>query len=223
MAIRQTKSRVFHGGDTPFHTSISVVSIRWAAVQVWIVMVILLLAVASTPAVASSGGDRGGDANKGRAVLERTGCLNCHSLDGTGDGSAGDLALRSIFHRQSPSETAAEMWNHAPKMWELIAAEGKEVPRVTLADAENVYAFFRSSRYFDPRGEVIRGKAVFSDKGCGSCHYLGSDSGGEKRGPRVSEWSTQFDTASWTSSLWNHAETMLREMDATGKEWPTIS
>jgi cytochrome c551/c552 len=184
---------------------------------------ILFLAIATTHSVASYGGDLGGDASDGRAVIERSGCLNCHSLDGSGDGLAGDLAFRSIFHQQSPSKTAAEMWNHAPKMWELIAAEGQGIPEVSRKDAEDVYAFFRSARYFEPRGEVIHGKAVFSEKGCARCHQTGSETDGAQGGPRVGDWSTQFDTAAWTSSLWNHAQTMFREMDATRVEWPTMS
>ena len=56
------------------------------------------------------------------------------------------------MHRQSPAETAAEMWNHAPKMWELMKAEGNEIPEVSRADAEDVYAFFYSIlEEFGPR------------------------------------------------------------------------
>jgi cytochrome c551/c552 len=223
MANRRTKLQASVCGDTTFHSAITVVSNQRLSIQNRFVLAVLLFAVILIPAVASSGGNRGGVASEGRAVIERAGCLNCHSLDGSGGGSASDLAFRSIMYRQAPAETAAEMWNHAPKMWKLLTAEGKEIPTLSRSDAEDVYAFFRSARYFDLRGEVIRGKEVFTDKGCAGCHQIGFASEAEGRGPHVSEWTTQFDTAAWTSSLWNHARAMLREMEATGLGWPTIS
>ncbi len=223
MLNRPMESQEFHRGGSPHRAEKILAAFRWPAIQGWPIVAILFLAIVTTHPVASLGNDRGGDASNGRAVIKRSGCLNCHSLDGSGDGSAGDLASRSIFRRQSPSETAAEMWNHAPEMWELITAEGKGIPEVSRKDAEDVYAFFRSARYFEPRGEVIHGKAVFSEKGCARCHQIGSETDAAKSGPRVGDWSTQFDTAAWTSSLWNHGQTMFREMDATGVEWPTIS
>ena len=223
MVNRRTNSRDFGCDETGIRTGESMISAWRPAIRTWIVISVLVSAIAATPALAMGEGNQGGDAKAGKAVIERSGCLKCHSIGGSGNDSAPDLAFRSIFHRQSPAETAAKMWNHAPKMWELMKGEAIEIPGVSRADAEDVYAFFRSARYFDLRGEVIRGKKVFSEKGCRTCHQLISQSAAEGGGPPVSEWNTHFDTAEWTSSLWNHAGTMLGKMEASGIDWPTFS
>jgi cytochrome c551/c552 len=193
------------------------------AVQIRISVIVLLLATVASSAFAAEGTGGGGDPAAGKAVIESSGCLSCHSVNGNGNGTAGDLALRVFSHQQSPAGTAAAMWNHAPEMWELMRTEGSQVSGVTRTEAEDVFAFFRSARYFDLRGEVIRGKKIFSEKGCASCHQLSSQVASAAAGPPVGEWKTLFDTAAWTSSLWNHAGTMLEDMERSGLDWPILS
>jgi cytochrome c2 len=94
---------------------------------------------------------------------------------------------------------------------------------VSVFDAEDVFAYFRSARYFELRGEVIEGKKVFSEKACASCHQLDSRDGRTTGAPPVDEWDTLFDTAAWTSSLWNHAGTMFEEMERSAMGWPTLT
>jgi cytochrome c2 len=183
----------------------------------------LLAALAASPILAMDGAYGGGDPDSGRTVIERSGCLSCHSIKGNGNGEAGDLAFRSISHRQSPAETAAEMWNHAPDMWDSVRTGGDLDSVVTPAEAEDVFAYFRSARYFDLRGEVIRGKRVFSEKGCASCHQLESGESPASAGPPVDQWKTLFDTAGWTSSLWNHAGSMLELMERSKTAWPLFT
>lgn len=184
---------------------------------------VTLMVVVAYSGPGADAGTSGGDPAAGRVVIERSGCLACHSVNGNGEGSARDLAFRSVFHRQSPAETAAVMWNHAPKMWESMGDGDAVAVSVSASDAEDVFAYFRSVRYFDLRGEVIQGKKVFSEKGCASCHHFDSRAGRTTDAPPISEWDTLFDTAAWTSSLWNHAGTMFEEMERSGKAWPNLS
>lgn len=186
-------------------------------------MAVALMVVLASSAAFANAGTSGGDPAAGRAVIERSGCLACHTVNGNGDGSARDLAFRSVFHRQSPAETAAVMWNHAPKMWESMGDGDAVSVSVSVSDAEDVFAYFRSVRYFDLRGEVIQGKKIFSKKGCASCHELDTQTGRTTDASPISEWDTLFDTAAWTSSLWNHAGTMFEEMERSGKAWPNLS
>src|SRR4029077_8790202 len=99
-------------------------------------------------------------AEQGAEVLRRENCLLCHSLQGEGGTSAPDLARR-VAQNFTPAALASLMWNHAPTMWAEIAAKNIPMPRLTQADAENLFAYLYSVRFFDRLGDAGRGKQLF--------------------------------------------------------------
>jgi len=93
---------------------------------------------------------------------------------------------------------------------------------MSKADADDLFAYFWSLRYFDPRGEAIRGKRLFTDKQCGTCHSLTSDAkAGE--GPPVADWAGLSDPELLAQQLWNHSSAMEQAMVERGMEWPEFS
>lgn len=164
----------------------------------------------------------GADAQRGRAVLEARHCLDCHALGGSGAGIAPDLARRSITAQHTPSELAALIWNHGPEMWDMMEARSLQVEPLSKTDADAVFAYFWALRYFDPRGDAIRGKELFASKQCASCHGLTSQAGLDAA-PPVSEWSGVNDAVLWSQQLWNHSTSMEQAMAQRGMKWPTFT
>jgi cytochrome c2 len=162
------------------------------------------------------------DAERGREVLARHNCLACHELEGDGAGTAPDLARRSISEEYSPTGLAALMWNHGPAMWEELGEQGMELPPLGETEAEDLFAYFWTLRYFDLRGEAIRGKQLFASKQCNSCHAL-EETTGQQTAPPVSDWSALTDPIDWAQDLWNHSGPMLQEFRDRDVQFPTFS
>ncbi len=162
-----------------------------------------------------------GDARRGSEIFERRNCTLCHSIRGVGGTTAPDLARRST-RDFTPAALAAVMWNHAPAMWRAMAAKNIQVPALGSTEVIDLYAYFYSIRFFDLPGDAGRGKAVFAAKKCGTCHAL-TPAEGQRRGPPVSQWPAIADRVRWTEQMWNHATTMMQEMEKSGVRWPTFT
>lgn len=162
-----------------------------------------------------------GDAQKGAEVLRRRQCTACHSVQGTGGGSAPDLGRRSP-RGFAPATLAAMMWNHGPAMWRSMAERNLPVPELTTTEINDLYAYFYSLRYFDPPGDAGRGKDVFVSKSCSSCHTL-SAAEPRKKGAAVTDWPALADPVLWTQHMWNHGSRMAAEMEQAGMAWPSFT
>jgi cytochrome c2 len=117
---------------------------------------------------------------------------------------------------------AATMWNHGPEMWRAMAARSLEVPSLGATEIADLYAHFYSIRYFDRAGDAARGKIVFANKKCSTCHAL-TPAEVQRRGPPVSQWPAIADRIRWTAHMWNHGGTMMAEMEKSGIRWPTFT
>jgi cytochrome c2 len=170
------------------------------------------------------GADSGsaGNSNRGREILEDRQCLACHSVAGEGAGTAADLGRRSVTSQHSPAGLAALMWSHGPTMWDQMRSQSMQISPMSKADADDLFAYFWSLRYFDPRGEAIRGKRLFSSKKCDTCHSLNSKAAAGE-GPPVSGWAGLSDPELWAKQLWNHSSAMESAMVERGMPWPEFS
>jgi len=107
-------------------------------------------------------------------------------------------------------------------MWDQMRSESIQVSPMTKADADDIFAYFWSLRYFDPPGEAVRGKRLFASKQCDTCHSLTSESAvGEP--PPVSDWAGLSDPELWAQNLWNHSTAMEFAMIERGMRWPEFS
>lgn len=159
-----------------------------------------------------------GNSSRGEQVLKEQGCLDCHGANR----SEGDLGRRSPFRSQSPCETAASIWNHAPDIFSALERESIVRPQLTRSQAEDLFAYFRAARYFAVRGEAVRGKEVFEAKGCDGCHSLSKTTETAGAAP-VEEWTSPADVSEWATALWNHIEVMTASFEKGGLEWPQFT
>lgn len=174
---------------------------------------ILALAPACAPLIA-------GDAQRGAEVLRRENCLACHSVRGEGAHAAPDLGRRTA-QRYTPAVLASVMWNHAPAMWGAMAAKSITPPRLSAQDADDLFAYFLSTRFFDHPGEAERGKQLFSQKACSECHSLKEAGAGP--GKPVSQWTVFGDPVLLVSEMWNHSGQMAKAFSEHKRKWPTLT
>jgi mono/diheme cytochrome c family protein len=171
------------------------------------------------------------DAQRGAEVLKRERCVECHTVAGRG-GAAG--VPRDLGKRQAqaftPAHLASAMWNHAPQMWDALAAKGISTPRLREQDSEDLFAYLYSLQFFDRPGDVAQGAVVFEEKGCSSCHPL--DSSDKKRGARgpakgpgapTAMWSSVSDPVLLVQQMWNHASTMNNAQAAMHIRWVKVT
>jgi cytochrome c2 len=163
-----------------------------------------------------------GNSNRGRKILEDRQCLACHSVAGEGAGTAASLGRRSVTSQHSPAGLAALMWSHGPSMWDQMRSRSMQISPMSKADADDLFAYFWSLRYFDPRGEAIRGKRLFSSKKCDTCHSLTAKAGVDE-GPPVADWAGLSDPELWAIQLWNHSSAMESAMVERGMDWPEFT
>jgi mono/diheme cytochrome c family protein len=159
-----------------------------------------------------------GSVVRGEALLEDKACLSCHSLNGRGGSRAPDFAAFS-GRNKTPSGLASAMWNHSPKMWAEYRTQNREVPALTSFEVADLFTYFYSIFYFAPQGDVDRGRAVFEQKNCLSCHAGILDRALMRRG----SWIESRDPAVWAEQMWNHASEMDSAVINRGLAWPSLS
>jgi cytochrome c2 len=79
----------------------------------------------------------------------------------------------------------------------------------------DLISYLFAQRYFEVSGNAARGRRVYTEKGCDSCHTLGSGSG---RGPDLTH--SGAAPISIATALWNHGPMMLQTMHQQQVVWP---
>ncbi|MGC8881589.1 MAG: c-type cytochrome [Bryobacteraceae bacterium] len=158
-----------------------------------------------------------GDSARGAQVFQEQKCIVCHSVNGKGGKSAPDLG-QTVGRGYTPATLAAQMWNHAPKMWESIERASLKPPKLTTQQAADLYAYFYSARFFEKKGDAARGKKLFAEKGCAGCHQ-GAGGGA----PDVSQWPAITDPIELARQMWNHSPQMKGAMEAKKTALPKIT
>jgi mono/diheme cytochrome c family protein len=170
--------------------------------------------------LAACGASLPADSARGERLFETLHCIECHKIYGRGGTSAPDLG-RMMNRDFSPSSLAATMWNHAPRMWAAMRAQGISAGNLDELAAADLFAFFYAARFFEKPGDAGRGKRLFSDKRCATCHGL------EDRkiptAPAVTQWDAVSDPIGLSSALWNHAAGMRQEFARRRLAWPDLT
>ena len=160
------------------------------------------------------------DSTRGAALFTTLSCVQCHSVNGKGGGSAPDLG-RLADRNFTPSSLAATMWNHAPAMWSAMQAANVPRPNVDEQAADDLFAYFYSTRFFEKPGDAARGKRLFTARGCAGCHGLTAEI--QSGIPPVSRWQDLNRPFALSEAMWNHMPRMLAAMQARRIAWPTLS
>ncbi len=155
----------------------------------------------------------------GSRVFGTKGCVKCHSINGLGGAVGPDLGR--IAQRRSFHELAAAMWNHLPVMSEAMREYGIARQEMDAREAGDLIAFLFTLDYFDPPGDVERGKLLFSEKKCVVCHQVGVYGG--VIGPALDFLSQYGSPILVAAAMWNHGPAMAREMEAKGIVRPSFS
>jgi len=82
-----------------------------------------------------------GDPDRGRQWVAKKGCLDCHSLNGTGGSMAGDLA--DADHVDSPAAFISALWNHLTVQRDPERSRTDTWPQLTPQEASDIAAYFR--------------------------------------------------------------------------------
>jgi mono/diheme cytochrome c family protein len=135
----------------------------------------------------------------GADLFTAKGCAGCHT---------GANALESKLRNQSLTDIAADMWNHQPSM-------KNPPPTLTPDEMRRVLGYIWEREYFQGNGDAARGKKVFAEKACASCH--GQPSSGA---PSLAKGKDAYSDVSMVSALWQHGPTMLQNMKQKSIAWP---
>jgi cytochrome c2 len=141
-----------------------------------------------------------GRAREGEKLFQRKGCTRCHAVGGIGGTSGPDLgSARSS--RSRPDQLIVAMWNHAPRMWERMRAEGLDYPALDAQEMADVFAYLYAARAVEEAGDAARGRQLWETKGCARCHAAG-ERATEPRG--LEGIRKAAAPVAWATAMWNH-------------------
>src|SRR6266545_3026486 len=126
--------------------------------------------------------DERGDARSGKSLFAEKHCIECHAVGKEG-GRTGPR-LDTLPRGMPPLQIAQDLWNHGPVMVPAMRARKLEVPTFRGNEIIDLFAYLRtqgqrrSARAFKSAGDPVKGKAIFSSKGCATCHSVYGRGGG---------------------------------------------
>ena len=140
--------------------------------------------------------------DSGEALFQSKGCGGCHT---------GKLALESRLHNQTLTQIAADMWDHQPSM--------KQPPPVlSQEEMRQIISYIWARQYFRGDGSADRGKKVFADKSCATCHNNPASGA-----PTLSKGKEAYSDITMVSTLWQHGPRMLEMMNQKNIGWPRFT
>ncbi|MBZ5729313.1 MAG: cytochrome c [Acidobacteriia bacterium] len=138
----------------------------------------------------------------GEALFQSKGCIGCHT---------GARALETLLRNQTLTEIVVDMWNHQPKM--------KQPPPVlTQEEMRQIISYIWARQYFRGDGNAERGKKVFAEKNCATCHNDPSSGA-----PKLGKGKDAHSDITMISALWQHGPRMLELMSEKKLEWPRFT
>ena len=171
------------------------------------------------------------DPEQGRRIFIKKGCVTCHSINGAGGNVGPALDAKTKDRVMNPFSFAAKMWNHAPGM---IAAQEKafgEQLHFTGEELGDIIAFIQDDvvqsdfgklavrksvskeapeiRLIMPIMNPERGKSVFVNKGCITCHSV-NGIGGDDAPPMDDHTKEKLvNPFAFAAKMWDHAPGMI--------------
>lgn len=136
----------------------------------------------------------------GEKLVADKGCNGCHS---------GNWANK--LRNQTLTDIAADMWNHAPSM-------KQPVPQISPDEMHQILGYIWIRQYFRGQGSAERGKKVFAEKSCGSCHNDASSGA-----PKLAKGKDAYSDITMVSVLWQHGPNMLDMMNQRKIAWPRFN
>jgi mono/diheme cytochrome c family protein len=135
----------------------------------------------------------------GEKLFESKGCSTCHT---------GEMALEHLLKNQTLTDIAAAMWHHQPEM-------KQPSPTLTPEEMRQIIGYIWARQYFTGAGSADRGKKVFAEKSCGTCHNDPSSGA-----PKLVKGQSDI---TMVSALWEHGPRMLNVMNSKKIAWPRFT
>jgi mono/diheme cytochrome c family protein len=161
--------------------------------------------------------DRRADVAAGRRLFTEKRCVACHRLGGAG-GTVGP-ALDGLIPMASPISVAAAMWNHGPRMAELMVREKIARPTFRPSELGDLIAYINStspratrSQVYALPGRADEGGRLFVQKQCVNCHSVGGV--GDPAKPSLAERALELSLTDFAAAMWNKAPAMQQAMQS---------
>lgn len=135
----------------------------------------------------------------GQALFKEKGCAGCHQ---------GNLSLDNRYLGRTLTDFAVAMWNHEPKM-------KNPPPALNGGQMRSIVAYLQTTHLFSVKANATRGKKVYTDKKCASCHDDASSGA-----PGLASLKGKLYPFSMVSALWDHGPAMQKSMLQKGIPWP---
>ena len=144
-----------------------------------------------------------GPSEPGGKLFVSKGCSGCH----TGP----KMALENRLHNQTLTEIAVDMWNHQPKMKD-------PPPELSQEEMRQIISYIWARQYFSGDGSSDRGKRVFAEKNCATCHNDPASGA-----PKLAKGKDAYSDITMVSALWDHVPRMLELMNEKKLAWPRFT
>ena len=169
--------------------------------------------------------DPPGNPDAGRRLFAGKSCIVCHSVGGAG----GVIGPPLDFARDlaSPIHLAAAMWNHGPQMAEAMKARRVERPVFSAGELRDLVAYLvppatrgEDGPVYTLPGSAERGRALFAERRCVSCHAAGGTGG--QLAPDLAQRGGRRSPLEFAAAMWNKAPVMTAAMAARGIAVPQL-
>lgn len=158
-----------------------------------------------------------GNPEAGRRVYAEKGCGRCHAINGIGPSIGPDLG-RAPRQQATITQMAGILWNHAPAMQKVAKEQGIRWVPFQGSEMRDLIAYLTFLHILDQPGDPQRGRTLFYEKHCSTCHALGGRGGGI--GPDLTRGRRYGSPILWAQVMWQHAAEMETKMDQMGLAWP---
>ncbi len=147
-----------------------------------------------------------GDSRKGSLLFNSQGCAACHPFTAPAKAPNGEIVPVDQWNNlYDPIGLLHAIWRHAPSMKAALDRKTMNWPSMSVPEFADVLAFVYSRKPSNGTpvqlalGDPEKGKAIFSMKGCVSCH---------SRMPASREAGLLHSFTELTAVFWNHAPMM---------------
>jgi mono/diheme cytochrome c family protein len=149
-------------------------------------------------------------------LVNKKGCLHCHSVKGEGGDIGPDFA--SLDFGCSLTEIAGRMWNHGPQMWGAMEKEDVAFPSFTMTEMANVLAYLFALDLEDSPGDPHKGRRIVENT-CSRCH---NDTKGGIA-PELESLGGMQSPLEMVALMWNHAPEMRNKHIEKDIDWPRLN
>jgi len=136
----------------------------------------------------------------GEKLFVSKGCAGCHT---------GNRALEALLKNQTLTDIAVDMWNHQPSM-------KNPPPELSQEEMRQILSYIWARQYFRGNGNAERGKKVFAEKSCATCHVDGG-------APKLGKGKDAYSDITLVAALWDHGPQMLEMMKQKKLPWPRFT